>query len=292
MLHLTPVNQLTRRRQGGVEGNEGMTQRILRRGSGCVAGAIVWLLLAAPAAAQVSEWPWRGFVAINGGFQPSTSDFSDNVVFSDAGGVYTETLSGAAAQEQARFAGAYRVASGTLFDVSGGARVWRNLGVGVGMSRSALDGATSISAQVPHPFFFRRDRSIASGTDLPFTREESAVHVQLLAVLPVRRAFSVTVFGGPTFFNVKQDLVADVRFTHSYPYDTAAFSEAITVTAQQSKVGFNVGADVAYYFSNNVGVGWLTRYSGATIELPSANDGTARITAGGLHTAGGLRLRF
>ena len=34
------------------------------------------------------------------------------------------------------------------------------------------------------------------------------------------------------------------------------------------------------------------RYSGATIELPSANGDTASITAGGLHTAGGLRLRF
>ena len=260
------------------------------RGSARVAGAVVVLLLAAPAAAQVSEEAGRGFIAINGGLQPSTSDFSDTVVFAASGGVYTERVSGAAAQEPASFTSASRIAAGPLFDVSGGVRLWRTVGIGVGVSRAALDVETTVAAQVPHLFVFGQDRSM-SGT-APLTRAETAVHVQVLAVLPVSEAFAVSVFGGPTFFTVTQDLVADVEFTHSYPYDTAAFSAATTVTEQQSQVGFNVGADVAYYFSNSVGVGWLTRYSGATIELPSANGGTASITAGGLHTAGGLRLRF
>ena len=91
---------------------------------------------------------------------------------------------------------------------------------------------------------------------------------------------------------MKQGLVTDVRFTQSYPYETAAF--AATSTGQQtgSKLGFNVGADVAYYFSNYVGVGWLMRYSAATIGLLSAGDGTVSVRVGGLHAAGGLRLRF
>lgn len=254
-----------------------------------MAGAIVVLLLAAPAAAQVSEGG-RGFIAINGGLQPSTSDFSDTVVFAAAGGVYTERVSGAAAQEPASFIGTSRVGAGALFDVSGGVRLGRTVGIGVGVSRAALDVATTVSAQVPHLFVFGRDRSIA-GT-APLTRAEIAVHVQVIAVLPVSEALAVSVFGGPTFFTVRQDLVGDVEFTHSYPYDTAAFSAATTVSAQESKVGFHLGADVAYYFSNHVGVGWLTRYSGATIDLPSVNDGTVSIQAGGLHAAGGLRLRF
>ena len=174
--------------------------------------------------------------------------------------------------------------------MSGGVRLGRTVGIGVGVSRAALDVETTVSAQVPHLFFFDRDRSI-SGT-APLTRAETAVHVQVIAVLPVSDAFAVSVFGGPTFFNVTQDLVSDVEFTHRYPYDTATFSAATTVSTQESKVGFNVGADVAYYFSSSVGVGWLTRYSGATIDLPSANGGTVSITAGGLHTVGGLRLRF
>ena len=47
-----------------------------------------------------------------------------------------------------------------------------------------------------------------------------------------------------------------------------------------------------YYFTNHVGIGWFTRYSRATLELPSAGNGTLDIKPGGLHTAGGLRLRF
>ena len=253
-------------------------------------GAVVVLLLAAPAAAQVSEGAGRGFISINGGLQPSTSDFSDTVVFAASGGVYTERVSGAAAQEPASFTSTSSIDAGTLFDVNGGVRLWRTLGIGVGVSRAALGVATNVWAQVPHLFVFGRDRSIA-GT-APLTREETAVHVQVLAILPVSEAFAVRVFGGPTFFTVTQDLVSDVEFTHSYPYATAAFSAATTVSAQESKVGFNVGADVAYYFSTHVGVGWLTRYSAATIDLPSVNGGTVSITAGGLHTAGGLRLRF
>ena len=275
------------------EGTDAMRKMVVvgtRGVSARVAGAVVVLLLAAPAAAQVSEGAGRGFIAINGGLQPSTSDFSDTVVFAASGGVYTERVSGAAAQEPASFTNTSSIDAGTLFDVSGGVRLWRTLGIGVGVSRAALDVETTIAAQVPHVFVFDRDRSIA-GT-APLTREETAVHVQVRAVLPVSEAFTVSVFGGPTFFTVTQDLVSDVEFIHSYPYDTATFSAATTVSAQESKVGFNVGADVAYYFSSHVGVGWLTRYSGATIELPSANDGTVSITAGGLHTVGGLRLRF
>ena len=57
-------------------------------------------------------------------------------------------------------------------------------------------------------------------------------------------------------------------------------------------VGFNVGADVAYYFTGNFGVGWLTRYSRAMVEVPSASGETLDIEVGGLHTAVGLRVRF
>ena len=91
---------------------------------------------------------------------------------------------------------------------------------------------------------------------------------------------------------MEQGLVTDVRFTHAYPYDRAEFSDAITASQSNSKIGFNVGADIAYYFSDRVGIGWLTRYSEATVGLPSVDGGTVSVQAGGLHTVGGLRVRF
>ena len=256
-----------------------------------LAGAAVALAVASPAAAQLAAWDGQGFIRINGGIQALTSDFSTEAVFTTFGGVYSESVSGSAAQEPSSFQAGYRFKTGLLFDGGGGVRVWRNLGVGLGVSRFSHRSEASVSGVTPHPLFFNRNRSIAGASD-PLERSEVAVHLQALAVLQPSRSVTVTVFGGPSFFNVTQYLVSDVRFTHSYPFDTAAFSNASTTRELNAKVGFNAGADVAYYFTDTVGVGWLVRFSRATLELPSADDGIVSIPAGGLHTAGGLRVRF
>ncbi len=262
---------------------------------------VVWLAAAgatlagaAPTHAQAPVGDARVFITVNGGLQTLTRSFSEDIVFMESGGEYpTEqgVISDAAAQEQARFESDYRFENAPLFDVSGGVRVAPYFALGIGVSRFMIEETASVSAQVPHPIFFGRDRSI-SGASPPLTREERAIHLQALVVLPVTRSFTVTGFGGPTFFEVKQQLVTDVNFTHAYPYDTAEFSSAVTSQESSDAAGFNVGVDVAFYFSGNVGVGWLTRYSRAMVELPSASGETLDVEAGGLHTAVGLRLRF
>ena len=259
---------------------------------------VVWLAVAgptlagaAPAHAQAPSGDARVFITLNGGLQTQTRGFSEDIAFPETGGVYREVVSGAAAQEQASFESDYRFENPTLLDVSGGVRVAPYFALGVGMSRFMIEETAGVSAQVPHPIFFNRDRSI-SGASPPLTRRETAVHLQALVVVPVTRSFTVTGFGGPTLFEVEQQLVTDVNFTHAYPYDTATFSSAVTSPQSADTVGFNVGADVAFYFTGNVGVGWLTRYSRAMVEVPSASGETLDIEVGGLHTAVGLRLRF
>ncbi len=140
---------------------------------------------------------------------------------------------------------------------------------------------------MPHPLHFGRNREI-SGT-VPLTREETAVHLQVLAVMSAGPSVTVTTFGGPTFFSLKQGLVNDVRFAHSYPYDDATYADAVAGVQSASEIGFNVGVDFAYYFTSNVGVGWLTRYSKATIRgFSSAGGDLMTVEAGGMHTAGGI----
>ena len=257
----------------------------------CLAAAFVAVTDVAPAIAQAPAGDGRAFISVNGGLQAMTRNFSENIAFPESGGVYREVLSGAAAHEQARFESAYRFKTAMLFDVSGGVRVARHFGLGVGVSRFGIEDTARVSAQVPHPLFFDRDRSI-SGASPPLTRSERAIHLQALAIVPAGRSVTVTVFGGPTVFNVTQHLVTDVRFTHEYPYDTAAFSSTDTRREFGTTLGFHLGADVAYYFSAIAGIGGLIRYSRATAELPSAGDGALDIEVGGLHTVGGLRLRF
>ena len=250
--------------------------------------AIVVLLNSASAGAQPEI---RTFVSINGGLQALTGNFSQDVVFGPSGNVYREVLSGAAAREQARFESSYRFRAGVLFDVSGGVHVGRHLGFGIGVSRFGRSDPVPVSAQAPHPLHFNRHRSIA-GMSSPLARSETAIHLQARVMAPATDSVTVTVFGGPTVFNVKQQLVADVRFSHEYPYDAVRFSGAVHTREAGSSAGFNLGADVAYYLHSNVGLGLLVRYSRAALELHSADDAALDVRAGGLHAAGGLRLRF
>lgn len=234
--------------------------------------------LARPAVAQTPSWEARGFVNINGGRQVTSTDFSDNVIF-------TQFV------EEGNLDVSYDVDRGTVFDVSGGIRVWRNLAVGVGVSRFSRNDDTSVTAQIPHPFFFDRDRQI-NGTAADLKRKETAVHVQAMWVVPASDSVVVTLFGGPTYLVVKQDLVTDVLFTQTYPYNAATFTGTNRRNQSDSKIGFNVGADIAFYFSDMIGVGWLARFSRASVDLRSPDGGTVAIDAGGFHTVGGLRVRF
>ena len=251
--------------------------------------AVLLLALPSIAAAQQGDGH-RGYVAVNGGLQVVPGEFTDAATFAGPSPVYTEMVSSAATGDPSSFNGAYRVESGPVVDVSGGARLWRNLGVGVSVSLYRRDADASVSARLPHPFFPGSVRTIAG--NMPVYHDERAVHLHALVIVPVNPAFTVTVFGGPTVFSLRQDLVTDVRFTHSYPYDDAVFGGIVTGEQSRSTVGFNAGVDVAYYFTDTIGVGWLTRFSAGTIDLPSAGDGSVDVPAGGFHAAGGLRLRF
>ena len=236
---------------------------------------LLMLVVSARVDAQtvVSE---RVFISVNGLYQVTSNDFDDSAplrVNAENGRLETD----------------YDVGGGLAFDVSGGVLLWRNLAVGVGLTRFSTSTLTTIDAQVPHPFFFNQLRSVTG--EFEGDRSELAVHIQAKWIAPVSNKLFVTVFGGPSFFQIEQSIVDSFEYTESYPFDTATFSRAIVNEQSESKMGFNVGGDVAYFFSNQVGVGGIVQYSGATVEM-ALPAGTADVKAGGLQIGGGLRLRF
>lgn len=264
--------------------------------------AAAWLLaatvvvaMASPAGAQARAGDGRGFLTINGGLQALAASFADDVVFGDSGGVYAATpvglLSAAAAQEDARFTGGHRPASAPTFDAGAGYRVGDNFALALAVSFFQGEGEATVSARAPHPFFHNRDREFA-GVAAGLTRQELGFHLEAQYLVPVTDSLTVTLFGGPTVISLQQDLVADVQFRQPYPYEAATYDRPIAGGQSGTGVGFNVGADLAYYFSDLAGVGVLARYSRATVDLASAGGGTVGVPAGGLRVGGGLRLRF
>ncbi len=240
------------------------------------------ILLAAtgrPAAAQSNET--RGTLTINGGLQTAASDFSDSVRFGHA-------LFG---PEEGTLDARYPGSDDALFDVGASVRVWRNLAVGASVSWLTRETDADVAGQLPHPFWFDRPRSV-SGTATGLARTETAVHVHAQWVIPVGRSVAVTLFGGPTWFNVAQYLVADITFEQAYPFDAATWSGANAGERSASTIGAHAGADVAYYFSERVGVGGMVRFSRGSVELDSPDGDVLEMDTGGVHTLGGLRVRF
>ena len=118
----------------------------------------------APRAAQPTD---RIYISINGAFQTGAEDFGETVSFLENA-------------ENGTFSTEYNVESGPALNISAGATIWRNIGVGVGVTRFSHSTPISLTASVPHPFFFNRARPI-SGDIGGLTREELAVHVQARA---------------------------------------------------------------------------------------------------------------
>ena len=246
---------------------------------------VLLAVMVVPAVAQQRPGPVRQpstknrvFVEVNGLFQAGVKDFDETVTFQKN-------------VEPGTFSADYDVQSAPVFNVSGGSMLTDRFGVAVGVSRFSHSTPSTFSASVPHPFVFNQPRSV-SGNIGGLTREELALHVQARLVVPVSRKLEGMVFGGPSFFRVKQDLVADFTYSDTYPYDTATFNQGITSTAKESTIGFNVGGDVSYFFSRQVGLGGTAQYAAASIDLSSAGGTTTSVKVGGLQVGGGLRLRF
>jgi hypothetical protein len=227
-------------------------------------------------AAKANRWTDRGYLAIGGVYQNGAAGFSDEYS-------YTEYL------EPVTVTTDYPAMKGPGFDVGGAVRVWRNLAVGVSVTGATRTGDATVSASIPHPFYFDKGRPV--GGSVGVKRSDYAAHVHAMWIIPAGRRLLIAVGGGPTFFSVTQSLVESFRYTESYPYDSATFSSATVNEPSASAVGFGGTLEIGYYFSKNIGVGGTARYSSATVSFPS-HDSTVKLDAGGFEAGLGLRVRF
>lgn len=242
---------------------------------------LVLLALAPRADAQILQWDDRGYFTISLGVQPQSRSF-------------TQTSTPVIYEENATITIPHAISSGLFFDVSGGARVWQNFGAGIAYSRFTDKESPTLTAQIPNPLFFAFPRSVSLQTG-ELKREESAVHVQFLWMLPVSNKIEIAGFFGPSFYNVKQGL-ATLSLTDIIegppPFGTVTVRQATLSQADESKTGFNVGLDGTYRITNLYGVGGFIRFAGTSIDLALPGGGTETVDVGGLQLGGGLRIRF
>ena len=162
-------------------------------------------------------------------------------------------------------------ATGIPLDLGGGLMVTRLLGVGAAMSRTTYEHVVSLSATVPHPFYFGRPASATGVNDAALSARERALHM-FVTFVPIRRdRVELRVVGGPSFFWYSANMVETVLYAQSYGETTPSNSVAITGSATRdisgSGMGFHVGGDFTYFVHRLVGIGIGTRYSQGVVSL-------------------------
>lgn len=239
--------------------------------------AVTFAAVAVPAAAQTAAWPERIWFGVSGGVQAASSGFDDAFDLP----LYTE---------QEHVTVDYGAGGGPVIAASGGYRIWKRLAVGLGVSRYTHDGSSTVNASLPHPFFDNTFREIEGSARTE--RTETGAHVLIGWMWPITGKLRVLLTAGPSFISVRQELVTNVRFSETFPFDTAEFTGVDTRPVSDRATGFNAGADVFWMFSKHVGAGGLAQFTRAQVRLDAGHGRTVRVDAGGAQIGAGLRFVF
>jgi hypothetical protein len=187
----------------------------------------------------------------------------------------------------------YTLPTGASFDFGGGYMFTRYLGAGISFGGTAHEDTVGLGLSVPHPNFFDEDGLDVEVTDKPLMRIEGARHIQLMAVPWQTPRLRLRVFGGPTYFLVKQDTITNIRYTQT----TLGRINLVNITSYDSQTsegsgwGAHVGADFSLFFTRVVGVGGGVRISRGTVQFEDYGGFDDR-KVGGVQASGGLRLKF
>lgn len=219
----------------------------------------------------------RGFLSVNGIFQTTGTSFDDRFEFQEF--VETGTIESS-----------FEATPGLALDGAAGIRLWRNVGLGAGMSIYAPKGeGGTVTARIPHPLHFNQHREVSG--DAGLSRKETAIHGSLLYFVPVRSSLLAVLGAGPSYFQVDQNFVSDVRYSHEYPFDTATFLGADVDEESASGLGFNASLDISWRMSRSFGIGGVLRYAQASLPFTPA-EREVKVDVGGFQAGIGVRVIF
>jgi hypothetical protein len=244
---------------------------------------------AAPAQAQPAPSE-RVVVRLDTGWRPLSRTFATTrtfLLFSEQGG----------------FKADYAVDGGGIVDGGISFQLWRNLAVGLDVSRYRSVNSALVSSEVPHPFFFDLPRT-TTGAVGGLERREVGVHFRALWVSQLADWLVVSVSMGPSALNAKQDLVTEVEHTEGgFPFADVSFTGHRASSQSASTVGVNSAINIDTYLLHKLpflrnyekmrhfGVGVLLRYVRGNVTM-SLGDHAADVDLGGLQVTFGTRMRF
>lgn len=224
-----------------------------------------------PATSSQSTMPLGGkaFVNVNVGVQTQASTMNNDFSFP----IYGET---------ATVKTSASVGSGPIFDLSVGYRFIPRFGAAIGYSSFSSTGTAQGAASIPSPVFFDRPAAVTIDA-VSAKRTDRSMYLVLVGFVPIADKVELSVFLGPSFTRVQQELIADA----SVPAGTQNVVSTIQSQSGTAK-GVNIGADIAYQFLKQLGAGVFVRYNGGSVDLTTLKG----VKAGGLQMGIGARVKF
>jgi hypothetical protein len=160
-------------------------------------------------------------------------------------------------------------------------------GIRAGAQTFSRKSTGTFTAQIPHPFFFARPRSV-SGSQSGLGFSETA-----FTLTGVYRGGSgkwkMNLEAGGAYFTVNATVAEKITYGEVYPYDTATFSGITPAKKKVSPIGFAVGLEVGRELSKAVSVVVQGRFTQGSGDL-DINGAKIAIKAGGAQARVGLRL--
>ncbi len=193
--------------------------------------------------------------------------------------------------ETATVHSSYAAKTGFGPDLAVQVSLYKGFGVLVGYSLTSRSQDGRFDAQLPHPLYLDRPRSLSG--DVTGTKYREGAVCLDLAFAHGNARVDWGLFAGASLFQVQADLLDRLNYTDSYPYDEVTLASAPTRRAKASPTGFNVGGRLDYRIGRHFGAGVLLRYSVGSVKLRATPDATeASFDAGGFQAGAGLRLYF
>ena len=139
-------------------------------------------------------------------------------------------------REAATVSAAYPEITGTgmAIEPGGGLRFGtrRAFGMGVHFDAAGIAQTVGLAATVPHPLIVGRSETVTGLSDLA-ERQPRAVDIQAVYFVSTPPSWSLRVFGGPTYFQVKEDRVSGVTFQQLFNTTGGDVSSVISQTVAE-----------------------------------------------------------
>jgi hypothetical protein len=181
------------------------------------------------------------------------------------------------------------------FDIGGGYMFTNRFGVGASWTRYSMEDPATLTADVPD-FEAGFPNGFGTAQSDPLKRTESMFNISAMFVIAQNDRMELRAYAGPSFFSLDSTMIFDISWTQTFNPDGSdvAIVDYETREATGSGIGFHAGADFAWMFTRNFGVGAGFRWAQGKVDLEPEplSETNQELTVGGVQVLFGARFRF